>query len=42
LQHAQSFEHPKYADLDIGLWALALCLLGGLALILTLSVGGTL
>jgi hypothetical protein len=42
LQHAQSYEHPQYADLDIGLWALALGLLGGLALIFTLSVGGML
>jgi hypothetical protein len=42
LQHAQSYEHPKYADLDIGLWALALGLLAGLAVILGLSIGGSL
>jgi hypothetical protein len=42
LQHAQSYELPKYADLDIGLWALALGLLVGLAVILGLSIGGTL
>ena len=42
LQHAQSYEHPKYADLDIGLWVLALSLLAGLVVILGLSIGGTL
>jgi hypothetical protein len=42
LQHAQSYEHSKYADLDIGLWVFALCLLGGLAVIFGLSFAGTL
>jgi hypothetical protein len=42
LQHAQSYEHPKYADLDIGLWILALGLFAGLAVILGLSIGGSL
>ena len=42
LQHAQSYEHPKYADLDIGLWALALGLLAGLVVIIDLSIGGSL
>lgn len=42
LQLAQSYEHPKYSDLDIGLWVFALCLLGGLAVMFGLSIGGTL
>jgi hypothetical protein len=42
LQQARSFEHPKHADLDIDLWVVALCLLGGLALMFVLSIGGTL
>jgi hypothetical protein len=42
LQQAQSYQHPKYDDLDIGLWALALGLFAGLAVILVLSIGGTL
>ncbi len=42
LQYAQSHEHPKYADLDIGLRVLALGLLAGLVVILDLSIGGSL
>jgi hypothetical protein len=42
LQHAQSYEHPKYADLDIGMWALALGLFAPLAVIVVLTIGGTL
>ena len=42
LQHAQSHEQPKYADLDIGLWVLALGLLAGLTVILDLSIAGSL
>ena len=42
LQHAQSYEHPKYPDLDIGLWFLAFALFAGLVVILGLSIGGTL
>jgi hypothetical protein len=42
LQLAQSYEHHKKADLDIGLWVFALCLLGGLAVIFVLSMVGTL
>ena len=42
LQLAQSYEHHKNADLDIGLWVFALGLLGGLAVIFILSIGGTL
>jgi hypothetical protein len=42
LQHAQSYEHPKYVDLDIGMWAIALGLLAGLAVIAGLTISGTL
>jgi hypothetical protein len=42
LQQAQSFEQPEYADLDIDLWVVAICLLGGLAVMFGLSIGGTL
>jgi hypothetical protein len=40
LQLAQSYEHPKYADLDIGMWALALGLLVGLTVIVGLTIHG--
>jgi hypothetical protein len=42
LQQAQSYERPKYADLDIGLWVLALGLLAALVVILDLSIRGSL
>jgi hypothetical protein len=42
LQHAQSSQQPKYADLDIGLWVLALGLLVGLVVIFDLSIRGPL
>jgi hypothetical protein len=42
LQHAQSSKHPKYADLDIGLWVLALGLLAGLVVMFDLSLRGPL
>jgi hypothetical protein len=42
LQHAQPYEHPKHPDLDIGLWFLALSLLGGLGIIFSLSIRGIL
>ena len=41
LQHAQSYEHPKYVDLDLGMWVLALGLLAGLAVIVGLAIHGT-
>ena len=41
-QHALSYEHPKYVDLNIGMWALALGLLAGLAVIAGLTINGTL
>jgi hypothetical protein len=42
LQQVQSYEYPKYADLNIGLWVLALGLLAGLVVILGLTISGTL
>ena len=42
LQRAQSYEHPNYADRDLGMWALALGLLAGLAVIVGLTIHGTL
>ena len=42
LQRAQSYEHPKYGDPDLGMWVLALGLLAGLAVIVGLTIHGTL